>query len=278
MIEKAYAKVNLALDVTACREDGYHELEMVNLPLNFYDILTIEEADKTTYHCNRSYIRFDGKNTVVKALELLKERFCINKEFEVKLHKQIPTRAGLGGGSADAAAVFRLLQKMYALQTTEEEWTELAARVGADVPFCLFNRPAVVRGIGEKLEFFELKNSYTFLLVKPRRGVSTKEAFDRLDMERCDHTDVQALSEALQKGDDRKAFSLMKNSLERSSFEIKPSVRRIKEGLLKEGYDPVMMSGSGATVFAICEDEEKVRKTAEKYRKQGCFARVCISL
>ena len=278
MKEKAYAKVNLALDVTACWEDGYHELEMVNLPLNFYDILSIEEAEKTTYHCNRSFIHFEEKNTVVKALKVIKERFCIDREFEVKLHKQIPTRAGLGGGSADAAAAIRLLQKMYSLQTSEEEWTELAAKVGADVPFCLYNRPAVVRGIGEKLEFFELKKNYTFLLIKPRRGVSTKEAFDRLDMELCDHTDVVKLAEALQAGDDKTAFSLMKNSLERSSFEIEPTVRRIKERLLKEGYDPVMMSGSGATVFTICEDGEKVRRTAEKFRKQGYFARLCISL
>ena len=278
MIEKAYAKINLALDVTACREDGYHELEMVNLPLNFFDTLTIEEAEKTSYHCNRSYIYFDEKNTVVKALNLLRERFCIDKEFTVILQKHIPTRAGLGGGSADAAAVFRALRKMYSLQASEEEWISLATRVGADVPYCLFNRPAIVRGIGEKLDFFELKNTYTFLLVKPRRGVSTKEAFDRLDMDLCDHTDVAALAQALREGDDRKAFPLMKNFLERSSFEIEPAVRKIKTRLLKEGYDPVMMSGSGATVFAICENNEKTQKTMDQFRTHGNFVRVCTNL
>ena len=276
MIERAYAKINLALDVKGVREDGYHELEMVNLPLNFYDELHIQKSAQMSYHCNRPYIFFDEKNTIVKALKVMRESFQLEDNFTIDLKKHIPTRAGLAGGSADAAALMRVLRNMYSLQASEQEWIALALKVGADVPFCLYNRPAIVKGIGEELTFFQPKHNYQFLLVKSRKGVSTKEAFDLLDMQKCEHTDIQRLSEALIAGYDEEAFSLMKNSLEYSSFLLEPSISRVKNGMLKEGYYPVMMSGSGSTVFTISQDE-KIQKTAQKYRKRGYFVRICTN-
>ena len=130
---KAYSKINLALDVVGKRTDGYHELRMLMVPLDFFDEIEIAYSDKMEYVSNRAYIRFDKDNTIVKAFEIMKETFDIKDNFKIVLNKMIPTQAGLAGGSTDGAAIIRYLNNKYALKLNEEQIKELCLKIGADV-------------------------------------------------------------------------------------------------------------------------------------------------
>ena len=224
MRERAYAKINLCLNVKGKRDDGYHELEMIMLPVSYYDEIELRLSKDMKYSSNRSYLRFDDKNTIVKAVEYMKEKYAIKDNFSIHINKFIPTRAGLAGGSSDGACIIRILDEMYKLNMSYEEKKEASLAIGADVFFCFMNRPALVKGIGEELDFFEMDNFFHILLVKPKEGVSTKEAFKKLDIVNCDHPDARALKRALIDKDYPEVLANMQNSLESSSFEICPSL------------------------------------------------------
>lgn len=273
MKERAYAKINLALNVKGIREDKYHELEMIMLPLAFYDELTIEKAPTTSYTSNRSYIRFNSKNTVVKMIDYLKTNYQIATNFKVYLAKHIPLRAGLAGGSADAAATLRLIDKLCNLHLSSQEKEKAALAIGADVPFCLYNKPALVSGIGEKLQFFNLTSPLNVLLVKPIKGISTKEAFKHLNINLCSHPNVYALKKELEEGNYRAALEYFGNSLEQASFMLLPEIKQIKTDLLQKGLDVALMSGSGSTVFGLSSNKELLDEVAQSMLKKGYFVR-----
>ena len=172
---KAYAKINLALDVLGVRDDGYHELRMIMVPLDFFDDMDISYSEEMEYSSNRPYIFFDENNTIVKAFNIMKEEFGIKENFKVVLNKMIPTQAGLAGGSTDGAAIIKFLNVKYNLQLSDEKIKELCLKIGADVYFNYYSKPALVEGLGDKLTFIDIKDDYHVLLVKPKRGVSTKE-------------------------------------------------------------------------------------------------------
>ena len=261
MKDRAYAKINLSLDVFNVREDGYHDILSVMLPIDFYDELEIEIAKEDKFICNRPFIRYNEKNSICKMISLVKERYGIEDHHRIVLKKVIPTQAGLGGGTADAASTLRILQKMYDLSLSRDEIIDLCVKVGADVPFNYFNTPSVVSGIGDGIAPFSLKKQYCVLLVKPRSGVSTREAYETLDMGICDHPDIEALKKALENGDSIRG--LLGNSLEQPALVLNKDIRRIKEKLESYRIGEVLMSGSGSTVFCIGEDEEEILKIYE---------------
>lgn len=271
MKSRAYAKINLSLNVRRRREDGYHELESIMLPLNFYDELSIEKNDEMIYECDRPFIVFDQSNTVVKAISLMKERYGINDNFHVRLNKHIPMQAGLAGGSADGAAAIRILKKMYDIRMSEEDIRDICLKIGADVVFTYYNRPALVEGIGEKLTWFSVKKPYYVLLVKPSKGISTKECYTNLNLEKCDHPDVPKIRECLEKGED--FLDLISNSLEEPSLRLCSDIRRVREDLEAIGARRPLMSGSGSTVFVISENEEEIRRLNDEMRKKRYFVR-----
>lgn len=276
MKERAYGKINLSLDVFHIREDGYHDLRSIMLPIDFYDELEIRIAERDSCHCNRSFLRFDEHNSIVKMKDLLKDRFGISDHHEIRLNKQIPTQAGLGGGTADAAATLKIFEKMYDLHLDREEIIEICLKVGADVPFNYFNVPALVTGIGDGIEEIEMKKDYDVLLIKPRRGVSTAEAYRRLDMEKCDHPDIDRLKEALEKGED--LTGLLGNSLEQSAALLNHQIGVIKRSLKELGAKNVLMSGSGSTLFCIGEEKQKMKEYAEAMRSRGYYVRFTKTL
>ena len=196
MKERAYAKINLCLDVVGKREDGYHDLKMIMVPINFYDVLEMEFAKQTTLELNRDYLPINDKNTIVKAIHIMQEKYGLKEEFCCRLEKHIPTRAGLAGGSADAAAAIRMINRMCNLNLTKDEMIAVGKEVGADVPFCILNRAAFVEGIGEKITTFSCKPDFSLLLIKPRKGVSTAEAFHIVDEQEGIHPDCTAMQEA----------------------------------------------------------------------------------
>jgi len=272
MKDRAYAKINLALDVFNVRENGYHDIKSVMVPINFYDELEIRINDTNEYICNKSFIKFDECNSILKMIDVVKEKYGINDNYYINLNKVVPTQAGIGGDTADAASTLRILKRMYKLNLTKEEEKDICVKVGADVLFNYYNKPALVSGIGDIVEPFELKKEYAVLLVKPRYGVSTKEAYDTLNMNTCDHPDVDKLRMALINGDDIKG--LLGNSLQEPACILNTSINRIRNKLLDLGASNVLMSGSGSTVFAISENFEEIEKLTEIMRNEPYYIRL----
>ena len=273
MKERAYAKINLCLDVVGKREDGYHDLKMIMVPINFYDVLEMEFAPETTLELNRDYLPINDKNTIIKAIHIMQEKYNITDEFRCRLEKHIPTRAGLAGGSADAAAAIRMINRMCNLHLTKDEMIAVGKEVGADVPFCILNRPAFVEGIGEKITTFSCSPDFYLLLIKPRKGVSTAEAFHIVDEQEGIHPDCKAMQEALEYNDYDDIISSLGNSMENAAMTLVPEIRKAKQDLLDLGFDGVLMSGSGSTVFGITKDVELLDRSIDILKKKKYFVR-----
>ena len=273
MKERAYAKINLCLDVVGKREDGYHDLKMIMVPINFYDVLEMEFANQTTLELNRDYLPINDKNTIVKAIHIMQEKYGLKEEFCCRLEKHIPTRAGLAGGSADAAAAIRMINRMCNLNLTKDEMIAVGKEVGADVPFCILNRPAFVEGIGEKITTFSCKPDFSLLLIKPRKGVSTAEAFHIVDEQEGIHPDCKAMQEALENNDYGDIIHCLGNSMENAAMTLVPEIRKAKQDLLDLGFDGVLMSGSGSTVFGITKDTELLERSIDVLKKKRYFVR-----
>ena len=273
MKERAYAKINLCLDVVGKREDGYHDLKMIMVPINFYDVLEMEFAPDTTLELNRDYLPINDKNTIIKAIHIMQEKYNITEEFCCRLEKHIPTRAGLAGGSADAAAAIRMINRMCNLHLTKDEMIAVGKEVGADVPFCILNRPAFVEGIGEKITTFSCSPDFYLLLIKPRKGVSTAEAFHIVDEQEGIHPDCKAMQEALEYNDYDGIISSLGNSMENAAMTLVPEIRKAKQDLLDLGFDGVLMSGSGSTVFGITKDVELLDRSIDILKKKRYFVR-----
>ena len=273
MKERAYAKINLCLDVVGKREDGYHDLKMIMVPINFYDVLEMEFAPETTLELNRDYLPINDKNTIIKAIHIMQEKYNITEEFCCRLEKHIPTRAGLAGGSADAAAAIRMINRMCNLHLTKDEMIAVGKEVGADVPFCILNRPAFVEGIGEKITTFSCSPDFYLLLIKPRKGVSTAEAFHIVDEQEGIHPDCKAMQEALEYNDYDGIISSLGNSMENAAMTLVPEIRKAKQDLLDLGFDGILMSGSGSTVFGITKDIELLDRSIDILKKKRYFVR-----
>ena len=272
MRDKAYAKINLSLDVFNIREDGYHDIKSIMIPLNFYDVVDIEIANHDEYSCNNNYIKFNEKNSIIKMINVLKEKYNINDSYRINLNKVVPMQAGLGGGTSDAASTLRIFKKLYNLDLSKQEERDICVAVGADVLFNYYNVPAVVSGIGDFVEPFNVKNEYNVLIVKPRTGVSTKQAYETLDINICDHPNIDELKEALVEG--KEINGLLGNSLEQPALILNKDILNIKNLLKGNGCKNVLMSGSGSSVFAISTDYEELARMVEPAKKAGYYARL----
>ena len=272
MKDRAYAKINLALDVFNIRDDGYHDINSIMVPVNFYDELEINIASKDNYNCNKSFIRFDEDNSIIKMINVIKQRYDIKDHYYINLNKVVPIQAGLGGGTSDAASTLRILKKLYKLDLTQEDERQICVAVGADVLFNYYNKPAIVSGIGDYVEPFVMKKEYDVLIVKPKSGVSTKEAYQKLNMDICDHPNINKLKNALINGDD--IYGLLGNSLEQPALLLNKEIEGIKNTLIDAGARNVLMSGSGSSVFVISENYEEIEKLAELIKNDSYYVRI----
>lgn len=269
---KAYAKINLALNVYDRKEDGYHNIDMVTIPLDLHDIIELELLPKGY----ESYITSDDdslptdeSNLSNKAFRKMKEKFHIDKNVLIHIYKRIPMCAGLGGGSADAAAVINATLKAIKLKPSQDDLISLASSIGADVSFCLYNKPARCRGIGEKLDFITLKKRYHVLLIKPNEGVSTAlayQTFDELET-KPQLSNIERLIEGLKIGDEKIIAEEMKNSLQECAIKIVPEINNIIDTLKKDGFPLTMMSGSGSTVFCMSLNHHAILEEYKKFSK-----------
>lgn len=272
MRSRAYAKINLSLDIINERLDGYHELDSIMVPITLWDVLDIKKAKKTNFTCNMP-IPINETNTVVKAINYMKNTYSIKDEFEVLIQKRIPTQAGLGGGSSDGATTIKLLNNMYSLNMNDKEIIEACKAVGSDVLFTYYNRPARIRGIGEKIDFVNIRNKKQVLIVKPKAGVSTKLAYKELNMNTCVHPDVNELERRLNNGEEYN--DILGNSLEEPSLRLCPIIDEIKKDIKDLGLEYPLMSGSGSTVFVLSDDYNKLLEARDILRHKYVFVYVC---
>lgn len=268
---KAYAKINLSLNVVCKRDDGYHELEMIMVPLSLHDTIYIKKASEDSFTCSDEALAMDEHNTVVKAVYLMREHFHIQDAFHIHVEKRIPAQAGLAGGSADGAAVMRGIAHCMNINVSIEDLAQLGTQIGADVPFCVMQTCAVVKGIGEKITPFDMDCDFEILLVKPNAGVPTGKAFSMLDFESCAHPDCEQVKNYLQQDAFDKLSDVISNSLEYSAFQIVPLIETIKKELQNFGFPVVLMSGSGSTVFALTRDKGQLEEAKRYMCEKGYY-------
>ena len=266
---KARAKINLALDVTGKRPDGYHDVRMIMQSVGLYDEITMEDTRESgvVLKTNWSFIPTDESNLCCRAARLLMDEFGITGGVSIYLEKTIPVAAGLAGGSADAAAVMVGMNRLFSLKLSGEQLRERAVKIGADVPFCIMGGTALSEGIGEILTPLPSLPDCSILIVKPHISVSTKYVYEnlRLDGDMI-HPDVDGMVDAIGASDLGRVAGLMGNVLETVAGEKYPVIGELKELLISRGALGALMSGSGSAVFGIFEDDERAQEAARAAR------------
>lgn len=271
MFIKAYAKVNLGLDVIGKREDGYHLLKMIMQTVDLYDEIEIDKADdnKISIKCNIPYVPVDSRNLMYKAAVLFMEKYNINSGLKINIKKNIPVAAGMAGGSTDAAAVLKCLNKLFEVNAPYEELVELALKIGADVPYCINGGTAICEGIGEVITELPPFKNVIMVIVKPSFGVSTKEVYGGLDIRRIKkHVKIDDIVHGMKKNNINAVCYNMKNVLENVTIRKYPVIKDIKNTMIKQGAKGSLMSGSGPTVFGIFSDMMSAQKCFENMKKK----------
>ncbi|MCM3342301.1 4-(cytidine 5'-diphospho)-2-C-methyl-D-erythritol kinase [Paenibacillus sp. MER TA 81-3] len=261
--EKAPAKINLLLDVLRKREDGYHDVEMVMTMVDLADRLEMEELprDAIIISSQAGYIPLDEKNLAFQAAKLIKGRYEVKQGVYIHLDKKIPVAAGLAGGSSDAAATLRGLNRLWRLGISDEELQRLGAELGSDVPFCVTGGTAIARGRGEKLETIENPPQCWVVLAKPPINVSTADVYGRLRAQHIqEHPSLARMLQAIQGQDFHTLCESLGNVLEDVTLPMHPEVQQLKETMEKLGAEGVLMSGSGPTVFGLVSKESKIAR------------------
>lgn len=269
---RALAKINLGLDVTGKRPDGYHEVRMIMQSIQMFDQLEIEKSGEPgiRIETNLSFLPCNENNLVYRAADLLMKEFDIRSGLDVKLTKFIPVAAGMAGGSSDAAAVLVGVNRMFGLGLSTRELMERGVKIGADVPYCIMRGTALAEGIGEKLTRLSPMPPCHVLIGKPGINVSTKFVYGNLDLKKVKtHPDIDAIRDAIERGDLQGVARNMGNVLELVTCPAYPVIEEIKELMMQEGALNAMMSGSGPTVFGLFDDQETAKKAYEKLRDSG---------
>lgn len=257
---KAFGKINLSLDITGILPNGYHSVSMLMQSVDLCDVVSIEKSEKTTVTCDNPAIPTGKENIAYKACELMIKEFSLQHGFAVKIKKNIPIAGGMAGGSTDAAAVMRGINDICKLGVSPTKLMELSVSLGADVPFCIQQKPAHAEGIGEKLTSINgLWKELYILLVNPNVTISTKDIYQKIDAA-ClfNQIDNNELISAIDAKDFDKMRKNMKNVMQNITEEMCPEVKEIIEKLYASGAKVAMMSGSGATCFGIFENTENL--------------------
>lgn len=282
---KAHAKINWTLDILGTREDGYHLMDMLMQSVDMHDAIWIEEADTLILEdanqvqtgkasqCSDDFssaaVTYDESNLVYRAAKKLRDYCHVEKGARMRLLKNIPSGAGMGGGSADAAAALRGLVQLWQLEISGEELLKLGLSLGADIPFMLTGGLARVGGIGEELTPLSPAPKVHLVMLQPCGGLSTKEvfgAFDALDPDALARPQTAAAQEALLKCDLAALGSAMNNVLEGVSVQARPAIGQAAKALEKLGAVRGMMTGSGSVVYGVFTDEAAARMACEKLR------------
>lgn len=259
LTKNANAKINIGLQVLNKRSDNYHNINSIFIPISLCDIITINESIQFELRSNVQFNITDDENLVMKAAKKFNEALGINKAYSIKLQKEIPMQAGLGGGSADAAVVLKMLNEMNGNPFGDEYLAKLAIELGSDVPFFIFNKPAIAKGRGEILEFINFRREINVLVVFPNVNISTKEAYEALKRTQEQVQEIDYYS-AFNTGN----YGQIINDFEQFAIEKHKEIREIKDILYENGSFFALMSGSGSAVYGMFDSLEDMAIAAEK--------------
>ena len=264
---RSFAKINISLNITKKRDDGFHELDSVMLPISLHDSLVISRLSNAT----DNFVTVDdfsigtfNYNLATFSIEKLQSVYHFKDKFRILIHKVIPIQAGLGGGSSNAAFTMKAVNSILKLGATDQELIDLGKSLGCDIPFFIKCKPARVQGVGEILTPIEVKNNYHVLLVKPEAGCSTKEVYgisDTLDLKICN---IDNVIKALADGDDELLANNISNALQEPAIQLVPSIQNIIDELHSFGLNIVQVTGSGSAVFALSTDKKALNRVLKK--------------
>jgi 4-diphosphocytidyl-2-C-methyl-D-erythritol kinase len=266
---KAYAKINLGLDVVRRLENGYHEVRMIMQSISLCDFLEIEKAaggiqlftDSPTLSCG-------SDNLVYRAANLIMQDCGIRDGLKIMLRKRIPSAAGMGGGSSDAAETLLLINTLFELGLSLEKLQALGLQLGADVPYCLLGGTALAQGIGEILTPLPSAPEYTVIIAKPDFDVSTKYVYEHLCLdERTIHPDITGMVQAIRSSDRQGMLLGMGNVLENVTMSAFPVLRQWKDQFMELGAAASLMSGSGPTIFALFDTQNTAELAMAQFQK-----------
>ena len=288
--EKAYAKINLFLDVLSKREDGFHDIRTVMHTVSLCDEVTVfyTPRDKTSIRISvdgNRYLPQDARNLAYRAAELYLKKTAITASVEIKLIKRIPVAAGLAGGSADAAAVLRALNRINHKRLTDKALSELAGELGSDIPYCVFGKSALCEGRGENITRLPNASLGHFVVAVGNEHVSTPKAYTALDVAFSDFDGTVPTG-----GDERFEAIIASvkggeinpdgffNVFEAAVLPLCPGATEIKNRLIEYGARASLMSGSGPSVFGLFTSASEAEAAAEKLRAAGHRAFACCSV
>lgn len=263
---RAYAKINLGLDVIGILPNGYHEIRSIMQTVGIYDVLSFEKAEAgiaISTECGELPVNED--NLIYKAAKKLLDEYHIKEGVKIHLEKNIPIAAGMAGGSTDAAATLKGINRLFNLDCPLDKMREIAATIGADVPYCILGGTALCEGIGERITNIEAAPQCYLLVAKPDINVSTKYVYEHLDSKPIEsHPDIDGMIDAIKLGDVGKVADLLGNVLEAVTVPAYPVIDSIKNFMTDEGARGCLMSGSGPTVFGIFTDESTAKNAYER--------------
>ena len=260
--ETAPAKINLTLDTLFKRDDGYHEIAMVMTTVDLNDRLSFQKRKdkKIVVEIEHNYVPDDHKNLAYRAAKLMMDTYNLEQGVTITIDKDIPVSAGLAGGSADAAASMRGINRLFNLNRPLKELSDLGIQIGTDIPFCIYNKTAICEGRGEKITFLNKPPSAWVILAKPDLGISSPDVFKALNLNEVHHVDTRMCEEAITTGDYKMLCQSLSNRLEPVSMAMHPEIEKIKNNMLQCGADGALMSGSGPTVYGLAQKESQAKK------------------
>ena len=278
---RAHAKINLYLDVVSKREDGYHNLETVFHSIGLHDdvIISKQKTMDITVHCEHPAVPCDSRNLAYQAAQLLSDTVGGIGGIAIDIHKRIPVAAGLAGGSADAAAAFHGVNELFGLGFTQETLMGFGAQLGADIPFCLHGGAALGQGIGDQLTHLPALNDLPLLLLNPGIEISTAAIFKKLNFPLTKREkDSIIIRTYIEKRDILSIGENLYNLLEVPVFSKHPEIAMLKTELsTQSGCCGALMSGSGATLFAIMHDSETARQSESHFRSKISFCETTVT-
>ena len=261
---KAYAKINIGLDVTGKTDNGYHLLKTVMQQVDLYDVITIERAEKgIDFTCDSPDVPSDDTNLAVKAAKLMTETYGIKEGVNINLNKNIPVAAGMAGGSTDGAAVIIGMNKIFDLDLTMQDMIDTGVKIGADIPFCIQGGCAIAEGIGEKLRELDNRTEMYTLIAKPPINVSTVHVYKTLKWQEVTHPDMDRVIKGIMAGSMDDIVAGMGNVLESVTCSEYDIINQLKKSMMDLGASGSLMSGSGPTVFGLFKNKEEAM-SAEK--------------
>ena len=263
IIETGPAKINLGLDVLGMRPDRYHEVAMIMQGLELADRITITDAPELTVTTDREGLEGGPSNLAWKAAELMGRYARRTPRVHIHIEKKVFLAAGLAGGSTDAAAVLRGLNRYWGMGLPADRLERLGAQIGSDVPFCVRGGTSLATGRGELLEALPDLPALPVVLAKPKVDVSTPWAYREYDKQKnVQHPDIAAMAEAIRSGAVDKVLALLGNVLEPVTAKAHPEIAAIEKVMRGNGALAAMMSGSGPTVFGITQTKEQAEAIA----------------